>query len=124
MDAEQRALLPCPFCGGEARRMKGDGVEFDINVIGCTGCNTNVSGLEDTPESAAAAWNTRALTQAQPGWRVVPVVPTPEMLNAATDATRAGSDMDWTNRSPQKLFGQGYAAMLAAAPAPQQGEGE
>lgn len=41
--------------------------------------------------------------------------PTPAMLNEAVDATEAGSGMSWVNRSPQKLFEQGYRAMLAAA---------
>lgn len=41
--------------------------------------------------------------------------PTPAMLNAAVDATEAGSGMSWVNRSPQKMFEQGWQAMLAAA---------
>lgn len=49
--------------------------------------------------------------------RLVPTVPTPDMLNAAVDATDAGSGMSWSNRSPQSLFQAGYEAMLAAAPA-------
>lgn len=36
------------------------------------------------------------------------------MLNAAVDATGAGSDMSWANRSPQSLFETGYRAMIAA----------
>ncbi|MFD1104188.1 hypothetical protein [Sphingobium olei] len=42
-------------------------------------------------------------------------VPTMEMLNAATDATGAGSDMSWSNRSPQTMFEQAWSAMIAAA---------
>lgn len=41
--------------------------------------------------------------------------PTPEMLNAAVDATGAGSDMSWSNRSPQSLFQQGWSAMIRRA---------
>lgn len=41
--------------------------------------------------------------------------PTQDMLNAAVDATDAGGGMSWVNRSPQKLFEQGWQAMLAAA---------
>jgi hypothetical protein len=47
---------------------------------------------------------------------VVPKAPTMAMLNAAVDATGAGGGMSWVNRSPQKLFEQGYHVMLAAAP--------
>ena len=52
------------------------------------------------------------------GWRLVPVEPAVEMLNAAVDATGAGSGMSWNGMSPQSLFERGYRAMLAAAPAP------
>ena len=41
--------------------------------------------------------------------------PTEAMANAAVDATDAGSDMSWANRSPQQLFRDGYSAMIAAA---------
>lgn len=40
---------------------------------------------------------------------------TPEMVNAAVDATGAGSDMSWSNRSPQSLFQQGWCAMIRKA---------
>lgn len=42
-------------------------------------------------------------------------VPTMTMLNAAVDATGAGSDMSWANRSPQRLFETGHQAMIDAA---------
>ena len=38
--------------------------------------------------------------------------PTREMLNAAVDATDAGSGRSWANRSPQRLFKDGMAAMI------------
>lgn len=41
--------------------------------------------------------------------------PTMTMLNAAVDATGAGSDMSWANRSPQGLFETGHQAMIDAA---------
>lgn len=41
--------------------------------------------------------------------------PTMNMLNAAVDATDAGSGMSWVNRSPQKLFHAGQRAMIDAA---------
>ncbi len=49
---------------------------------------------------------------------LVPKEPTRDMLNAAVDATGAGSGMSWANRSPQTLFEQGYKGMIAAAPTP------
>lgn len=41
--------------------------------------------------------------------------PTMTMLNAAVDATGAGSDMSWANRSPQGLFETGHKAAIDAA---------
>lgn len=41
--------------------------------------------------------------------------PTIQMLNAAVDATGAGSGMSWSNMSPQSLFQTAYRAMIAAS---------
>ncbi len=46
------ALLPCPFCGGEARYRFRCGVE-------CSQCNANVVDLR-AESTAIAAWNRRA----------------------------------------------------------------
>lgn len=48
---------------------------------------------------------------------MVPREPTPEMLDAAVDATGIGSGMTWSNRSPQTVVEVAYAAALSAAPA-------
>lgn len=61
--------------------------------------------------AAAIRAITRSLTQAQPGWRVVPVEATPEMI-----AADLALDIDATPA-------ESWAAMLAAAPAAQVGEG-
>ena len=54
-------LLPCPFCGGEAR------LEMSTNIFGertyrvyCTGgiCGARI-GLRDSREDAVNAWNLR-----------------------------------------------------------------
>lgn len=62
-------LKPCPFCGGEARLYKGDGISFDMNTRDCFIihlCNSGGSLFTTirtdnfrTPEQAADAWNTR-----------------------------------------------------------------
>ena len=51
-------LLPCPFCGGEAKLDKGLGHHFAV----CAECDVyRVPSMENnTPEAAVAAWNTRA----------------------------------------------------------------
>lgn len=48
--------------------------------------------------------------------------PTMAMLHAAVDRTGAGSDMSWSNRSPQGLFETGWQAMIDAALARSAGE--
>ena len=54
-DAPAVALLPCPFCDGEASAefFSGDGV-----TIFCDGCHARAS-TEKTRTEATAAWNTR-----------------------------------------------------------------
>lgn len=46
---------------------------------------------------------------------VVPREPTNQMNNAAIDATGAGSDMSWRNKTPQMVVAVAYRAMIAAA---------
>lgn len=56
------------------------------------------------------------------GWKMVPVEPTEEMLNAAidTDSFKLGDISPLGFRcSPQMMFERCYAAMLSAAPKPE-----
>jgi Lar family restriction alleviation protein len=48
-------LKPCPFCGGDAARVRG----FEGAFIECPQCGTE-SGGYDTDDAAIAAWNRRA----------------------------------------------------------------
>ncbi len=71
-------LLPCPFCGGEARieqHEKGKWLAFCGDVYGCG----TEGWYESTPEEAIAAWNRRA-----------PTIPTDvrETLREALDVDR------------------------------------
>lgn len=53
------ALLPCPFCGGEAivaKWTKYDVVHYTAN---CKGCDATATDRDD-PQAAIDAWNTRA----------------------------------------------------------------
>lgn len=75
------ALLPCPFCGGEA------GFDHDDNGwvwIDCSSCgastNARVSAMDDCKPLLAEQWNRRATP---PDMKLVPVEPTPEMMDAA-----------------------------------------
>ena len=64
------ALLPCPFCGGEASIHKGMVAfeDYEIHCDICGVCSPNFGALNETltPQSdAIAAWNTRALPAAK-----------------------------------------------------------
>jgi Lar family restriction alleviation protein len=51
----EEKLRPCPFCGGEAKSRKSNGVYY----VFCTNCSTKtVDSI--TPDSAIDAWNRRA----------------------------------------------------------------
>lgn len=51
-------LLPCPFCGGEAKALtRSDGYEFTEYVM-CGNCEAE-SGWFKTKDEAITAWNTR-----------------------------------------------------------------
>lgn len=51
-------LLPCPFCGGEAKALtRSDGYEFTEYVM-CGNCEAE-SGWFKTKDEAIATWNTR-----------------------------------------------------------------
>ena len=58
---EKGVLVPCPFCGGEVRRVIG---VMGLNFFKCKGCGAVVSFANDYfnehPNEARLAWNTRA----------------------------------------------------------------
>lgn len=70
MSAANTELLPCPFCGGEARLVYAldEGTKQITYTVMCMSCSTAIfrprmSVFEwdayDTEEEAADAWNTR-----------------------------------------------------------------
>jgi hypothetical protein len=127
---EETALLPCPFCGGRMQRRDAlwpsEGDTDAIIHAEPTDCPIEGAfsiGTADDCVSVAAAWNRRAplvlqaLDAGQPvapaGWKLVPIEPTDEMVQAGEDELNthlgAGSVIA---RDP--LFC--YRAMLAASP--------
>lgn len=123
MDAEQKALLPCPFCGSEARFEPHEwDAAWQVICNDPKECDACVTG--PTQAEAARIWNTRAL-QAQPaeggvgeGFVLVPVEPTEAMKCAGVAAFDYAGYPDKTDASVI------YAAMLAAAPKPATTTGE
>ena len=83
---KERALLPCPFCGGEADQIEGSAVAC-FNP-GCFGPQTTACG-----EDAIEQWNMRA------AWRPIKTAPRkpldkagygPEILLFVADQTSEG----------------------------------
>jgi Lar family restriction alleviation protein len=68
-------LLPCPFCGGEARLITGQHNFVDAQVS-CLDCHASGPDFDhdpaigafcdDTETAATAHWNTRSITVALP----------------------------------------------------------
>lgn len=55
-------LLPCPFCGGEAR-MNGNSQDSQVFVV-CDECDSS-SDFHRNKANATAAWNRRTATGAK-----------------------------------------------------------
>jgi hypothetical protein len=63
-DDKARALLPCPFCGGEAEVL---GYDASWGVISLApGCAVGMGGDLSTEAEAIAAWNRRAYLASAP----------------------------------------------------------
>jgi hypothetical protein len=67
-------LLPCPFCGGEARTFEYDGA----NQATCGGKHIDCAGTDVV--APVAMWNRRTPAPEGEAWRTVPVEPTEAML--------------------------------------------
>lgn len=52
-------LLPCPFCGGEARQSSETFERTILQWVYCASCGS-AGGYRHTEAEAIAAWNTRA----------------------------------------------------------------
>jgi Lar family restriction alleviation protein len=110
------ALLPCPFCGGEAEYDNAD--DSAARWVWCKGCGAKVAA-EFSDEAATAAWNRRHVPE---GFALVPVEPTTDMLQdgqmAARKARRpavSGMAIDTQVRAECAVEAAIYRAMLAAA---------
>ena len=72
-EQEQVQLLPCPFCGGDAKyEAEGEWQYYDVWSVECQVCGASVCGNADMRVSGAsakaeaiAAWNTRHTATAE-----------------------------------------------------------
>ena len=53
-----KELLPCPFCGSEARHYAPGPIDHHIECVNYKECGADIA--RDTEAEAIAAWNTRA----------------------------------------------------------------
>lgn len=121
-------LLPCPFCGHVGVTMT-EGSTFRWRILECAGCGATtgevrhntvaddqVAAEEATRAEAIAAWNTRAAPSPPDGWKLVPIEPTAEMIEAGhAEYERA---MLGNRNDVSAAFRRRWAAMLAASPEP------
>jgi hypothetical protein len=106
-------LLPCPFCGNEAefKPYKRDGLTLKCKSFGCVQFNQRTLrfSLDWLQGKMTEHWNSRHTPE---GWKMAPIEPTPEMMEADWNVTLSDAHTDG---------GVGrcaWAAMLNAAPAP------
>ena len=98
-DLDKMALLPCPFCGSPDVKLVTilDAGGDILHAVGCPKCGCNgtphIAAMDDPRPAAVAAWNRRALLTAPPGWKLVPIPPTDDMIDAAEDAYLPFGDM-------------------------------
>ena len=72
-EQEQVQLLPCPFCGGDAKyEAEGEWQYYDVWSVECRECGASLSGNADMRVSGASAkaeaitsWNTRHTATAE-----------------------------------------------------------
>jgi hypothetical protein len=128
-DGAAGGLLPCPFCGGQAQMIEGDGGFSGRVQIDCTVCRNATWWWGEAV--AIRQWNRRATASAQAtvpaGWKLVPIEPTesmvidgfesaPSALFSEPEVWGAFEAMSGCQQAAHKAR-LCYAAMLTAAPA-------
>jgi Lar family restriction alleviation protein len=104
------ALLPCPFCGGEAHHptiKTRTGEEVCLTVVWCKGCEIEMhNGLDDIPR-AAEQWNTRTTPPARSY-----ADGAAEQVARLRDAYNAVADWPEKRGDPMTVGGAGFMDLL------------
>jgi len=103
--SDEVKLLPCPFCGGEAKVAGYDICSFEV---ACTDCKAGVGWVVDYQfkADAIAAWNRRAAA---------------EPVSAADFAALRAVEVAWlTNHLNHSIANLGYPVGCGQAPEPEQ----
>lgn len=112
----EQHIEPCPWCGGEGET---GGL---LPWVECVSCDASGPSC-GTEAEAIAAWNrVAALSQQRAvpeGYALVPVEPTAAMVNAAANYDTGSSD----GTVGRFCAGEIWYLMLAAAPSPEQENG-
>lgn len=96
-------LLPCPFCGGSARRYEAN-IDTGGSAIECTGCKASTALHFDRKENLVSSWNDR-----KPQVRVVSDDDWQRALDCAMDCMRP----EYTKAAPEpERNGQRDAARI------------
>jgi Lar family restriction alleviation protein len=105
--SKQVELKGCPFCGCAEVEVATD--VFDNTHVDCGDCGAQFALNEfhtdyRSKSDVVTAWNTRAPSALPAGWKLVPVEPTEDMLDAVDDLEEGAG------------YSRIYRAMLSASP--------
>jgi Lar family restriction alleviation protein len=116
-------LLPCPFCGGEARLYRkpwsGHGEGGEYSVVACKSCPADVQAQDYTPDDARAIelWNARPAplpaSEAPVAWRAYGPG---RWANSWQDGKPTADDLEYS-RTRGYAITYAYARAESAAPA-------
>jgi Lar family restriction alleviation protein len=123
MSGPNEALLPCPFCGGEARLYRkpwsGHGEGGEYSVVACKSCPADVQAQDYTPDDARAIelWNARLAplpaSEAPVAWRAYGPG---RWANSWQDGKPTADDLEYS-RTRGYAITYAYARAESAAPA-------
>ncbi len=122
--SEERELLPCPFCGGDALILPGVRQPHDCQIQ-CSVCMSGPPAFTDywaseNREAAIAMWNKRA------GLTGIYVTRSWHLEHAIRTATRELERLleNWDDKTAQERVGRIVASLSKLAPPPPDGEPE